>query len=134
MLRQWSPGDFTRVLRISESVFYSQAFFTLHSSCFLKGFPGDNISTSKSIRLHDDSQNIAPARLFVWITVIHKRFICGGFYLRARAGQVRNINFSRELVVRNICFDISASYWVWTVFTIGEYLRSSILYPFDQKA
>ena len=134
MLRQWSPGGFTRVLRISDSAFYSQAFFTLHSSCFLKGFPGDDSSTSKSIGLHDDPQNIAPGQLFVWITVIHKRFICGGFYLRARACQVRNINFSRELVVWSISFEISASYEVWTLFAIGEYLKSSILYPFDHKA
>ena len=111
----------------------SGVFLPCTPSCFLKGFPGDDNSTSKSAGFHDDLQNIVLARLFVWKTVIHKRFICGRFYLTTRAGQVRNIKFSRELVVRNISFDISASYGVWALFAIGEYLRNFILYPFGRK-
>ena len=111
---------------------FGRAFFTLRCflpctpSCFLKGFPGDDNSTSKSAGFRDDLQIIALVRLFVWKTVIHKGFICGRFYLTTRAGQVRNIKFPRELVVRNISFDISASYGVWAPFAIGEYLRNFI--------
>ena len=111
---------------------FGRAFFTLRCflpctpSCFLKGFPGDDNSTSKSAGFRDDLQIIALVRLFVWKTVIHKGFICGRFYLTTRAGQVRNIKFPRELVVRNISFDISASYGVWAPFVIGEYLRNFI--------
>ena len=36
MPRYWSTSDLPQVLRIWESVFYLQAFFTLHPSCFLR--------------------------------------------------------------------------------------------------
>ena len=61
----WSSSDLPRVLRIWESVFYSQTFFTLHSFLLFQGFPG---------------AGIASARLFVWITTIHKRVILVGLF------------------------------------------------------
>ena len=108
MSRQWSPGNLPRVLRIWESVFYSQAFFSLYSLA----------------ELHADLRNIARTHLFVWITAIYKIFFCGRFSLRARAGQSRNINLHGELILRNICFEIFASYGIWTLFAIGEYVTS----------
>ena len=63
-------------------------------------------------------------RLSLCITAIHKRFICGRFYLRARAGQSRNINLYGELILRNISFEIFASYRMWTLFAIGEHVTS----------
>ena len=47
-------------------------------------------STSKLAVLQVNLRNIAPAQLFVSITAIHKRFICGRFYLRFTAGRLRN--------------------------------------------
>ena len=38
---QWSSGDLPRVLRISESVFYSQAFFILHTFRHFSRLPWD---------------------------------------------------------------------------------------------
>ena len=60
-----------------------RSFLPYTSSCFFQGFPRADSLTG----LHADLRNIAPDRLFVWITAIHKRFICGRFYLRAMAGQ-----------------------------------------------
>ena len=88
----------------------------------------------KVSRLHADLQNITPAQLFVWITAIHKRFICSRFYLRARAGQSQNINLHRELVLRNICFEISFSYGIWTLFVIGEPVTSLLSQPLSHRA
>ena len=101
---QWSSSDLPRVLRIWESVFYSQAFFTLHSFLLVLRF----------------LRNIAPARLFAWFTAIHKKFICGRFYLRFTAGRLRNEEF--------------ATYRNWTLFAIGEHARGLMLYPFGHWA
>ena len=68
----WSSSVLPGVLQIWESVFYSEAFFTLHSCCF-HGSLGADSSTSKLAGLYANLWNIAPIRLFVWITKIHKR-------------------------------------------------------------
>ena len=120
----WSPGGLLQVLRIWESVFYSHAFFTLYSFLLFQGFPGVCSSTWKFSGLHADFQILALARIFVSITATQKRFICGRFYLRARASQSWNINLHRELVLQNISFEIFASYGVWTLFAIGEHVTS----------
>ena len=44
----------------------------------------------------------------------------GRFYLTVRAGRLRN--------------EESAFYWVWTLFAIGEYVRSLMLYLFGHRA
>ena len=87
------PNHLPQMLWIWKSVFYSQAFFTLHFLLLFQGFPGASSSTSQSAGLHADHRNIAPAQLFVWITAIKKRFIWGRFYLRVRAGQSQRISF-----------------------------------------
>ena len=53
---------------------------------------------------------------------------------KARAGRSRNTNFHRELVLRNVSFEISASYGIWTLFTIGDYITSLMFYPFGHTA
>ena len=73
VLCQWSPGDLPQVLRIWESDFYYQVFFTLHSFLLFQGFPGASSSNSKLARLFADLQNIAPIRLF--FEVIFKIYI-----------------------------------------------------------
>ena len=83
-----------------ESIFYSQAFSTLQSFLLFQGFPGASSSTSKLAGLPTDLLNIAPTRLFVWITAIHRRFVCGRFYLRSMADQSQNINLHGELVLK----------------------------------
>ena len=71
---QWLSSDLPRVLRIWESVFYTQAYLTLFPASF-KASLGAGSSTSRLVGLHADLRNIAPARRFVWITTIHKRVI-----------------------------------------------------------
>ena len=63
---------------------FERVFFTLMR--FLPCFSGSDGSSSKLAGFHADLKNIVPARLFVCIATIHKRFICGRFYLRAKAG------------------------------------------------
>ena len=58
---------------------FERAFFTLRRfllytpSCWFNASLRAGSSTSKVAGLHADLWNIAPARLFVWITTIHKR-------------------------------------------------------------
>ena len=54
MPRQWSPDNLPRVLRIWESVFYSQTLFTLHSFLLFQGLPEAGSSISKLAELHAD--------------------------------------------------------------------------------
>ena len=78
MPHQWSFSDLPWVLRIWESVFYSPAFFTLHS-LLLASRPSwgrqFNLNISRVSCWY--LRNIAPAWLFVWITTIHKKVYSG---------------------------------------------------------
>ena len=79
MPHHWSPDvshpPFTTSARIWESVFYSQAFFTLPSKV-----PG----------LHSDHRNIAQAQLLIWITAIHKRgILIGSVYVPKASFKVK---------------------------------------------
>ena len=66
---QWSFSHLPRVLRNWESVFYPLAFFTFHSFLLVSRLPLRAGSlTSKIAGLKANLRNIAPARLFVWIT------------------------------------------------------------------
>ena len=82
---QWSVSDFLSwVLRIWESVFYSQAFFTLHSFLLVSRPPWDRqFNTNISRVSFWYFRNIAPAQLFFWITTIHNKiywsFVCKGY-------------------------------------------------------
>ena len=62
--------------------FTLRRFFTLYSLLLFKAFPGAGSSTSKLAGFHADLRSTALARLYVSITTIRKRFICGRFYLR----------------------------------------------------
>ena len=81
---------------------FQTAFFTLrrflpcNASCFCQCFPRASSLASKFPGLRADLWNIIPAWLFIWITAIHKRCICGGLYLRAGAGQSRRISFTKR--------------------------------------
>ena len=75
MPSQGSSSDLPRVLRIWESIFYSQAFFTLHSFLLVSRPPWGrqfNLKVSKA-------SCMAPARLFVGIKTIHKKGYSGRF-------------------------------------------------------
>ena len=63
---------------------------------------------------------------------LQKRNI-GSFYLRKNAGQSRNIKLYKELVLRSVKFKVPASYWVWTLFMIDEYVKSHKFYPFGHR-
>ena len=79
---QWSTSDLPRVLRIWESVFYSQAFFTLHHFLLvLRPLWGRQFNLNISGASFWYFRNIAPARLFVWITTIHNKIYRCNFYL-----------------------------------------------------
>ena len=114
----WSTAS---AMDLREHFLLSVVFYLTLLSAFPR-LPGASSSTSKLAELQSDLRNIAPARLFVWITAIHKRYICGRFYLRARTGQSRNINLHEELVLQNISFEIFAFYGIWTLFAIGEHV------------
>ena len=119
MPRQWSPGDLPGVLRIWESIFDSQAFFTVQSFLFFfQGFPGTTNSTAKLAGFHTDLRNIAPAQLFVW------RVLCHTFYLRARTGQSQTLIFKELLCYGNFIFERFTSYGIWTLSAIGENVTS----------
>ena len=75
---QWSSSGLPWVLRICENVFYSQAFFTLHSFLLVSRPPWGqtfNIEASRVSCLY--FQNIGPARLFLWIITIQKKVYKG---------------------------------------------------------
>ena len=120
MVTWWSIASATDL----RERFLLSRVFTLYSFLLFQGFPGSCSSTWKFSGLHADFQILALARIFVSITATQKRFICGRFYLRARASQSWNINLHRELVLQNISFEIFASYGVWILFAIGEHVTS----------
>ena len=75
---------------------FERAFLTLRCfvpytpSCWFQGFPGAGSSTSKLAGLYADLRNIAPTRLFVWITAIYKRdIVVGSIYVSKAAFEVR---------------------------------------------
>ena len=72
---QWTSSDFLLwVLRIWESDFNTQAFFTLHSFLLVSRPPwGRQFNLNISSVSCWYFQNIAPAQLFVWIKTIHNK-------------------------------------------------------------
>ena len=83
---QWSTASATD---LRERFLLSGVFFylTLLPASF-KASLGAGSSTSRLAGLHIDLRNIAPARVFVWITTIHKRVILYRLYLWFTAGQL----------------------------------------------
>ena len=74
---QWSSSDLPRVLRIWESVFYSQVFFIQHSFLLVSRPPWGWQFNLKVSRVLCNRRKIAPVQLFAWITTIHKRVLGG---------------------------------------------------------
>ena len=105
---------------LREHFLLSDVFYLALFSAFSR-LPWGDSSASKLARHHANLWNIAPAQLFFWTKVIHKRFICGRFYLKARSGKSWNINLHGELVLRNISFEIFTSDKIWTLFAKGEH-------------
>ena len=87
---------------LKEHFFTPKVFFALHSLLLSHGFPRVRSSTSKIAGFHADLRNIAPVQLFVWITTIHKRFICYRFYLTVRAGWPQNTNLHETFVLKKL--------------------------------
>ena len=103
-------------LRIWESVFYSQAFFTLHSFLLVSRPPWGrqfNLTSCWS------SKHSSGPAICLNNSNPQKIYICR-FYLRVTPGQSRNIKLCRELVLQNVSFELLASDGIWTLFTDRE--------------
>ena len=98
-LTSWSTASATD---LKECFLLSGVFHLALLPGFFKPSLRVGSSTSKLAGLHADIRNIAPIQLFVWIITIRKRFICGKFYLMARACQSQNISLHEEVVLQNI--------------------------------
>ena len=109
---QWSSSNLPRVLWIWESIFYLQAFFTSHSFLLVSRFPWEPA-------VQPQRQQDFPARLFVWITTIHKRSTL--------------VASNQVLWLAGLRYEESVSYGIWTLFAIGEHARSLMLYPFAHR-
>ena len=107
---------------LREHFLLSGLFYLALLPAVFKASLGGGSLTSKLAGLHVDLWNIAPARLFVWITTIQKKV--------TPAGQSRNINLYGELVLRNVSFEMFASNQIWTLFTVGEHVSSLMFYLF----
>ena len=102
-----------------------RAFFTFRRflpytpSCWFQALPRIGCSTSKLAGLHADLRNIAPVQLFVWITTIHKRdVVVGSIY---------------GLWLAGLSNEESASYSIWTLFTLIEHAKSLMFYLFGHR-
>ena len=79
-------------------------FLPCTHSCFFQRFLCAGSSTSKLAGLHADLRNIVLAWLFVWITTIHKRNICGRFYLKVGLASHGTIIFTEHLFYGTLVF------------------------------
>ena len=114
---QWSSSGLPGVLRIWKSILTLRRFLPCTPSSGFTASLGAGSSTKKLALLHADLRNISPARLFVWITTIHKRGVV-------------------EVLFKDYGWPVieeSASCGIRTLFTIVEEYRSLMLYPFDHR-
>ena len=94
-----ASGHLVHLVIYCECYGFERVFFTLRLIYFtllpasIKASLEAVISTSMLTGLYADLRNIAPARLFVWITAIHKRFVIAG----STSGLGVVINFVRFL-------------------------------------
>ena len=95
-----------------------ERFFTLHSFLLFQCFLGAASLISKLAKLHAHLQDIALARLIL------KRFICGRFYFRFKAGWSRKIKFYRALVLPKFYFWNILLLRIWTLFATGKHVTS----------
>ena len=116
---QWSSSGLPGVLRIWKSILTLRRFLPCTPSSGFTASLGAGSSTKKLAVLHADlrKRRIWSARLFVWITTIHKRGVV-------------------EVLFKHYGWPVieeSASCGIRTLFTIGEEYRSLMLYPFDHR-
>ena len=103
---QWSSSDLPRVLRIWESVFYCQAFSTLHSFLLVLRLPWGQQFNLKVSRILCWSLKHSPGSAICLNHSNPQKRYGGRFYLRVTADRLSN--------------EESASYGIWTLFAIGE--------------
>ena len=116
-----------------ESAFFTfRRFLPCTPSCFFQGFPGSRQFNLKVSRALCWSSKYSPGPTICLNHSNTQKIYTGRFYLRAKAGQSRNINLYRELVLRS--FEMFASYGIWTLFTVGGYVTSLMFYPFGHRA
>ena len=109
---------------------FERAFFILRGflpctpSCCFQGFPGSGQFNLKVSRVSCWSSKHCPGPAICLNHSDQQKFYTGRFYLRARAGQLRNINL----------YEMFASCGVWTLFTVDEYDTRHTFYPFGYRA
>ena len=82
---QWSSSDLPQVLRIlKQRLLLSDLFYLTLLPAGFKAQPQFNLKVSRTS--HWSSKH-SPARLFVWITTIHKRITLVSLYLSVMAGR-----------------------------------------------
>ena len=84
-----------------------------------KAYLGAGNSTSRLAGLHNDLRNIAPDRLFVWITRIHKRDIHSRFTYGLRL-----VDYVNNLLLTG--FELSSQQ--------AKHAKSLMFYPFNHRA
>ena len=101
-----------------ERAIYSQTFFTLHPFPLVSRSPW---ARQLNLNIRRAScwyfRNIAPARLFVWITTIHNK----------------NILVISIKCYDNVAMEYNVSYEIWTLSTIFWHTRSLMLYLFGHR-
>ena len=124
------PNPVTTSVTDLRELFLLSGVFTLHSCCF-QGFPGSRQFNLKVNRASCWSSKHNPSPT---IYLNPQKIYKGRFYLSPRAGQSQIINLYKQLVLRNFSLEMFASYGVWTLFTIGEHVKSFMFYPFGHRA
>ena len=117
---QCSSSDLPWVIRIWESVFYSQGFFTLHSFLLVLRLPWCrqfNLRVNRASCWH--LKQSPSSAIGLNHSNPQKRYDVR-FYLRVTAGRLHN--------------EEPVFYRSWTPFTIGKHARSLMLYPFGHRA
>ena len=86
----WSSSDLPRVLRIWESIFYCQAFLSLHSFLLVLRLSWGWLFNLKVSRASCWSLKHSPGPTIVQITAIHKRgILVGSIYVPKASFEVR---------------------------------------------
>ena len=109
-------------------------FLPCTPSCCFQGFPGSRQFNLKVRRAPCWPSKHSPSPTICLNYRSPQKIYTGRFNLRVRADQSQDMKPHRELDLRNVSFEISASFGVWTLFVIGEYISSLMFYPFCHRA
>ena len=107
-----------------------RAFFTIKHflpctpSCYFQGFLVCRQFNLKVNRASCWSSKHSPGPTICLNHSNLRKIYMGRLYLRVKTDQSRSINLYGKLVLGNICFEMFASYGIWTLFTVGEYVTS----------